>query len=424
MKNLLVATFLIFIPHLAWAQTSKRKCAVEIIRHIASDEVYYEAIIIYPDKENPELVTFKEGKAMETVYYEAYKKGTGLNLSAGKVLAPDAESYQRYWKPVAEKTKNYDIVYVSNDGIYNLINLYTLYDPVAQKYLVDKPQDIIYMGNLKDIGTKKIEMPANPTAVLLGGIAYKTTTKDLPQSPKSDLTRSFSLDYLLKDGEIEALPESKKEVEEIEYLLKNRKIAVATYTGKDANEDLVANQKNPTILHIATHGFFIDSAQVAKDSPYVRKIYEDYPLLRCGLLLAGCEPLIKDVNLRSTFLEQNLPDNIFTAQEATILSLDKTQLVVLSACKTTLGSQAVGEGIYNLQRAFQQAGAKCVITSLWNVSDDASRKLMEKFYEVFLDTSANNPHQLKASALKKAQQETKIIFAEPCKWGGFVMMGE
>lgn len=73
------------------------------------------------------------------------------------------------------------------------------------------------------------------------------------------------------------------------------------------------------------------------------------------------------------------------------------ELVTLSACDTGLGAESGAEGLIGLARAFQYAGARAVLASLWSVSDASTSRLMERFYE---DFGAGLP---KAQALRNAQ---------------------
>jgi CHAT domain-containing protein len=70
----------------------------------------------------------------------------------------------------------------------------------------------------------------------------------------------------------------------------------------------------------------------------------------------------------------------------------------LSACETGLGQTAGGEGLLGLQRAFQVAGARTVVASLWKVDDRATRDLMERFYDNLWDREMG-----KLAALREAQ---------------------
>jgi CHAT domain-containing protein len=101
-----------------------------------------------------------------------------------------------------------------------------------------------------------------------------------------------------------------------------------------------------------------------------------------------------------------------------------TDLVVLSACSSALGEELGGEGLIGLTRAFQYAGARSVVASLWNIRDQATAELMVRFY---WHLRSGLP---KDEALQSAQVE--LIrepvggkdFSAPFFWAAFQLYGD
>jgi CHAT domain-containing protein len=101
-----------------------------------------------------------------------------------------------------------------------------------------------------------------------------------------------------------------------------------------------------------------------------------------------------------TQFDKTPDDGILTADEIAFLPLGGVELVVLSACETGLGETAGGEGLLGIQRAFQIAGARTTVASLWKVDDDATRTFMTEFYKNLWDKTKNVS---RIEALRQAQ---------------------
>ena len=185
------------------------------------------------------------------------------------------------------------------------------------------------------------------------------------------------------------LGESKKEIE----VMKTYYPKLEIYEGNNSTIENLFKIKSPKILHISTHGFFLDN----KANPN--------PMLASGLAFAGAN-------------YANLKDDargIATALQLSGLKLQNTELVVLSACDTALGKVHNAEGVTGLSKAFIQAGAKQVLMSLWKVSVVETITLMQYFYA---NIHAGNNY---ATALRQAKLQ--MITMHPYYWSAFIMSG-
>ncbi|MEG4329186.1 CHAT domain-containing tetratricopeptide repeat protein, partial [Microcoleus sp. herbarium5] len=96
-------------------------------------------------------------------------------------------------------------------------------------------------------------------------------------------------------------------------------------------------------------------------------------------------------------------------------------LVVLSACQSGMGQNVRGEGMVGLTRGFMYAGAQRVAVSLWNVDDEGTSVLMQKFYQKMVQQKLAPAAALRAAQIEMMQQEK---WKSPYYWAAFTLQGE
>lgn len=396
--------------HYKWKDIRKslqeNEVAIEMIRFryfdkCFTDSIIYAALIVTPQTTKyPDAVIFKNGKHLEGKYLKYYRNSV-------KFKAEDNKSYSVFWEPVKNRIDNDITVYFSAEGVYNQINLETMYSP-AGNYVIDE-NNIVLISNTKDIILNKYKekiLYSTSTASLFGNPVFYI-------SPKISNTATGSI---FNNTTFSQLPGAESEVKDINELLKSKNWQTNTYIKYAATEQRVKNLESPRVLHFATHGFFMnDIIQFSESS--IEEISEyksvENPLLRSGLLLSGGGDLLNTKNIHNL----NIGNGILTIHEAMNLNLDNTELVVLSACETALGEIQTGEGVYGLQRAFLVAGANTIIMSLFKISDDATKELMIIFYRKWLATGD------KRKSFIDAKKKIRTKYKDPYYWGAFVMMG-
>ena len=284
-------------------------------------------------------------------------------------------------------------VLVSPDGALGLVPLEALPGKAAGSYLIEDytlalvPVPRLF-GDGEAVaadGSKPAMAQAEaPSLLLVGDVDYGGDPGAGPDRGASRsaavATRAGLLPTFMK------LPATGDEIASIGRYFKNRFRGAQPdeLSGDLATEAALREAASKhRFLHLATHGYFAPEAlkSALGRTPGAGRPGELFggigvsgyhPGLLSGLALTGA-------NVRPTPLGQD--DGILTALEVAELDLSKVELAVLSACETGLGDVAGGEGLLGLQRAFQVAGAKSVVASLWTVSDEPTRALMARFYE-------------------------------------------
>jgi CHAT domain-containing protein len=385
----------------------KDEAAIEIIRtssfnhtHLSdttqgisfefNDSVNYIFLIVRPGVSAPEGFVLRTGNDLEGRYLSFYRNSIRHQM-------PDQLSYNNFWKPINDELHGCSRIYLSTDGVYNQINLNILQNIESGQYVLDE-LNIILVTNTKDLlipRNKKVRS----TAMLYGRPSYSNLGKPVVitsnDSSKSNLIDNRSLLDLVQ-YKFSDLPATKKEVEDIAGIMASNQCKSDVFLYESASEENLKSISSIDVLHIATHGFFL-----IDDGQHVNS------MIRSGIVLSGAD----------SYSDLSPEDGILTAYEATNLSLDSSQLVVLSACETGIGETKNGEGVYGLQRGLKVAGVENILMSLWKVDDEATSQLMIEFYKAWL--SGVEIH----SAFKQSQLNLRKKFTNPFYWGAFILLG-
>ncbi|BAZ42612.1 peptidase-like protein [Calothrix sp. NIES-4101] len=328
---------------------------------------------------------------------------------------------QQVMAPIRPLLGNTRHILLSPDGQLNLIPFEALKDE-QNKYLVEN-YAFSYLTTGRDL--LRLDTPAKQLShpVVFADINYdrqETDIKDIAKNPavsSRTKTRSSqnrrSADFTnLMFGKLNA---TLTEGEEIKKIFPETNII----TGEKATETAIKQLQAPSILHLATHGFFLPDREIKPSYSDLNNQLEkpqtlnlENPLLRSGLALAG-------FNNRQNQQNNNTEDGVLTALEVAGLNLRGTQLVVLSACETGLGNVKTGDGVYGLRRSLVIAGTQTQLLSLWQVDDAGTKDLMVKYYEKIKAKKGRH------AALREAQLEflKNPNYQHPYYWASFIPSG-
>jgi tetratricopeptide (TPR) repeat protein len=361
---------------------------------------------------------------------------------------------RRIWDPVVPGLGNAKEVFVVPDAALHLVSLAAL--PVGNsQYVVETGPLIHYLSTERDLVPAEsrhgegILVVGNPAFDQVGKVVVAAN-----QQSGSGAAANGTAGMLLRGtrsacGTFQTLrfpplPGSQVEAENVAALWKQSTAGEGTQimrgsvvqpgggellqmTGTDASPEAFEQYApGKRVLHVATHGFFLEgSCESAvqrrldankRDGSFLPATGEN-PLLLSGLAFAGA-------NRRSS-AQPDETDGILTAEEIAGINLEGVDWAVLSACDTGVGEIKVGEGVFGLRRAFQLAGAKTVIMSLWPVEDKTTEQWMATLYREHFLNGKDTGEAVRAASLQVLRQRrAKHQSTHPFYWRAFIAAGD
>jgi CHAT domain-containing protein/Tfp pilus assembly protein PilF len=413
----------------------------------------YAAFVLRSGEHEPAFVTLGAARQIEG-RLAAWRRAIAQPAEAPDASAKTGESTyrragaalrRRVWDPLVPFLGDAREVLVVPDAALHLVNLASL--PIgSSQYLVETAPLIHYLSTERDV------VPAQSRhgegILVVGNPAFDQAVKPVVAANQQSVPTGATADAagLLLRGTRSAcgtfqslrfppLPGSQRETENIAALWQSSKSGAATQprgellqaTGGNASREAFEQYApGKRVLHIATHGFFLEgSCESAvqrrsdannRDESFLPATAEN-PLLLSGLAFAGAN--------RRASAKPDETDGILTAEEIAGINLEGVDWAVLSACDTGVGEIKVGEGVFGLRRAFQVAGAKTVIMSLWPVEDETTRQWMGSLYREHFLNGKDTGESVRAASLRiLRQRRVKHQSTHPFYWGAFIAAGD
>jgi CHAT domain-containing protein len=413
-------------------------------------EQRYTAYLTFPAPGDSANVVVERTDLGEASPIEELIATVSKRMSAGQYEAKDLSAAlmrlsDLVYAPLAEHLTNVSHLIICPDGQLSRLPFEML--QVGNKFLVEEKtisyvtsgREVVRLANTKPsvrtsaplvMGNPDFDLDLSKTNVV-GPLALKSKIESQKSEIDQSLLTSAPTKMLSRDCrglKFTPLLGAEAEARSVAELLSDDCVL---RLGAEARESELKAVRSPRMLHLATHGFFLSDQEfkqtnsIAWDSgfaglgPPKGRTPNDWenPLVRCGIALAGANHALQITNAIAE-------DGLLTGLEASLLNLQGTELVILSACDSGTGEIKIGEGVMSLRRAFRIAGAETVLASHWKVSDKATTKLMTEFIRRW---RAGQP---RAEAWRAAQLEllpskgAADDFSNPYFWAAFTLTGQ
>lgn len=349
---------------------------------------------------------------------------------------------RRVWDPLPADVRSAERVFVVPDAALHELSFGSL-PATSSSYLLEVGPVLHYLSAERDLLDTRFGAPTGEGLLALGEPAFDAEPEEAraPGSASGAKRPAWDGGSVFRGAapaceefrsvRFEPLPASRREVEAVARLWGRRRHPsdpAVTLTGAEATEAAFKHlARGKRVLHLATHGFFLPGS-CAVGEPGARGIGRvtvgrdpDSPhegfgsLLLAGLALAGA-------NRRTIAAGE---DGILTAEEVAALDLSGVQWVVLSACDTGRGIARAGEGIFGLRRAFEVAGVRTLILSLWSADDRAAQRWMERLYAARFGAGLDTAAAVQQASLEELRgRRARGESTHPFYWAGFVAAGD
>ena len=391
-------------------------------------ELSYLAFVLRGGDSAPALLPLGTAAAIEPLITQWQRQINGEAFAAGRATARGEAAYRRVaeelrsrvWDPLVPYLSTATRVFIVPDGALHLVSFAAL--PTApSRYLVETGPVIHYLSTERDLIVEGDPGSHANGLLAIGNPAFDESDVSPRVEPVFRGSRSACIDF--QSMQFGQLPASATEVNAVVTLWNRTKRKTVRLIGTAATEGAFkAQAAGHGVLHLATHGFFLGGRCVPPSDTATTelgsaRIARENPLLLSGLILAGAN--------RRQATPPDQEDGVLTAEEVAALNLTGVEWAVLSGCDTGVGEIRAGEGVFGLRRAFQLAGAKTVIMSLWPVEDQTTRQWMSALYENRFTRNFSSADAVRQASLSVLHlRRTKGVSTHPFYWAAFVAAGD
>lgn len=391
-----------------------------------------EFAVYRPFDSRAKSMTVAYGAPRYAAYVMRGQEVTGLDLGEAAAIDALVESYRsalqdparadvtrvaraldaKIMQPIRRLAADGSRLLISPDGPLALISFEALVDETG-RYLVER-HPVTYVSTGRDLLRMQIPRTSRGAPLVLADPLFGEAETPSGRSSSARAASPVRRRSVTSGEDLSAmyfapLAGTRYEAQSIQSVFPEAQVL----SGARATEAALKGAEAPRILHIATHGFFIEtprpsSARGTRQQTPEARMPSENPLLRSGLALAGAN------------LASRKEDGILTAMEAAHLNLWGTKLVTLSACDTGVGAVRNGDGVYGLRRSIFLAGAETLVMSLWPVSDAITREMMTAYYKG-LKAGLGRGDALRQVQLEMLARQDR---EHPFYWASFIQAGE